>query len=177
MVIAYLGLGSNLGNRKQNLSKALELLSEQVAIEQLSSLYETEPVGFKDQPLFLNAVCRISTTLSPEKLLGFVKGIETALGRTPSFPNAPRPLDIDILFYGNRTTKSEALTIPHPHLTQRAFVLIPLAEIAPDLVHPENRKTIRELLNSLENTEGVRKWADSEAIIIKKRRHHVSGIS
>ncbi len=177
MVTAYLGLGSNLGDRKQNLSKALELLSRQVAIDQLSSLYETEPVGFKDQPLFLNAVCRITTTLNPEKLLGCVKGIETAIGRTPSFPNAPRPIDIDILFYGERTARSEALTIPHPRLTQRAFVLIPLAEIAPDLVHPGKGKTIRELLNNLENTEGVRKWADSEANMKNKRRRHVSGIS
>jgi 2-amino-4-hydroxy-6-hydroxymethyldihydropteridine diphosphokinase len=176
MVTVYLGLGSNLGDRKQNLSKALKLLSEQVAIEQLSSVYETEPVGFKDQPLFLNVACRITTTLSPEKLLDFVKRIETDMGRIPSFPNAPRIIDIDILFYGKKVVSSKTLTIPHPHLTRRAFVLVPLAEIAPDLIHPENGKTMQELLNSLKPTEGVRKWADPEAPIIKKRRRHVSGI-
>jgi 2-amino-4-hydroxy-6-hydroxymethyldihydropteridine diphosphokinase len=176
MITVYLGLGSNLGDRKQNLAKALELLSKRVAIEQLSSIYETEPIGFKDQPLFLNAVCRVTTALSPEKLLDFVKGIETAMGRIPSFPNAPRIIDIDILFYGKRTVVSKLLTIPHPHLAKRAFVLVPLAEIAPDFVHPVNGKTVRELLNSLETTEGVRKWADPGALVIKKRRRHVSGI-
>lgn len=176
MVIVYLGLGSNLGDRKQNLAQALELLSQQAEIEQLSPIYETEPVGFEAQPLFLNAVCRISTRLSPNKLLAFAKKIEAALGRKPSFPNAPRTVDIDILFYGNRIIKSTNLTIPHPRLTQRAFMLIPLAEIAPGELHPENRKTVKELLNSLGNIAGVHKWAEAETIMGEKRRHHVSGI-
>ena len=176
MATVYLGLGSNLGDRRQNLTKALERLAAKTKIEQLSSLYETEPVGFKDQPLFLNAVCRITTTLSPQKLLAFIKDIESTLGRIPSFPNAPRPLDIDILFYGSRTIKSPRLIIPHPLLTERAFVLIPLAEIAPDLVHPENGKTMRELLDSLGKAGGVRKWAGAETISIEQRSHHVSGI-
>ncbi len=176
MVTVYLGLGSNLGNRKQKLAQALEMLSQQAEIEQVSSVYETEPVGFIEQPLFLNAVCRISTSLSPTKLLAFAKKIESTLGRVPSFANAPRPIDIDILFYGNRTIRSNALAVPHPRLIQRAFVLVPLAEIAPDLIHPESKKTIKELLDSLGNDEGVRRWSEASAIIGKRRRRHVSGI-
>lgn len=174
MTIAYLGLGSNLGDRKQNLAQALELVSQQVAVEQLSSIYETEPVGYKQQPLFLNAVCRIFTKLSPEQLLGLAKGIEAKLGRIPSFHNAPRLIDIDILFYGDEVVSSRELTIPHPHLAERAFVLVPLAEIAPGLIHPENGKTIRELLNKLGIVYGVCKWAEAEEFV--NRRQNVSGI-
>jgi 2-amino-4-hydroxy-6-hydroxymethyldihydropteridine diphosphokinase len=172
----YLGIGSNMGDRQQNLAQALELLSSQSEIEQLSSIYETEPVGFKEQPFFLNAVCRISTKLSPEKLLSFIKEIEATSGRIPSFANAPRPIDIDILFYNNSVIKNPDLTIPHPRLAERAFVLVPLAEIAPELIHPQNGKTIIELLNSLENTKGVRKWTETEEIRDVKRRYYVPGI-
>jgi GTP cyclohydrolase-4 len=174
MVTAYLGLGSNLGNRKQNLARALELLSQHLKVEQVSSIYETEPVGYEQQPLFLNAMCRISTGLNPEKLLHLAKEIETELGRTPNFPNAPRPIDIDILLYGDEVFSNKELTIPHPRLTERAFVLVPLAEIAPDLVHPKNGKTIKNLLNDLGNASGVRKWAEAGEITI--RRQDVSSI-
>jgi GTP cyclohydrolase-4 len=176
MATVYLGLGSNLGDRRQNLAQALELISQQAETEQISSVYETEPVDFKDQPLFLNVACHIATELTPRQLLNLGKKIEVALGRITSFPNAPRPIDIDILFYGSRVIHGRDLTIPHSRLTQRAFVLIPLAEIAPQLTHPENGKTITELLSNLESTEGVRKWAEAEEIMNMKRRHNVSGI-
>jgi GTP cyclohydrolase-4 len=173
MATAYLGLGSNLGDRKQNLVQALELLSKQMVIEQVSSIYETEPVGYQPQPLFLNAVCRISTQLNPRQLLRLANKIEAKLGRMPGFPNAPRPIDIDILLYNDEVLSSKELTVPHPRLAERAFVLVPLAEIAPDLVHPGSGKTIKKLLDNLGTVAGVRKWAEAEAIM---RRQDVSSI-
>lgn len=152
----FLGLGANLGNRCQNIIKALRLLSAEVPVEQVSSFYETEPRDYLDQPRFLNAVCRGTTLLSPEKLLALAKEIEVALGRVPSFSNAPRPIDIDILFYGNQIISSPQLTVPHPRLAERDFVLVPLAEIAPELVHPISGKTIKELRERIGETNCVK---------------------
>jgi len=132
----YLGLGSNLGDRQSNIVQALQQMKSQVTVEEVSSFYETEPVGYLDQPRFINAVCRISTQLPPLELLHFLKRIERRMGRQPSFRDAPRPIDIDILFYDDLVIESPELTIPHPRLPQRAFMLVPLAEIAPDLIHP-----------------------------------------
>jgi len=157
LAIVYLGLGSNLGEREENLCQALTLLSQKVSLEEVSSVYETEPVGYKEQPLFLNLVCRITTSLRPEELLHLAKEIETKMGRVPSFPNAPRLIDIDILFYDNEIITTYNLTIPHPRLKERAFVLIPLAEIAPDFFHPEMDKCIAELAKNVKGQNGVRK--------------------
>jgi 2-amino-4-hydroxy-6-hydroxymethyldihydropteridine diphosphokinase len=153
----YLGLGSNLGDRHRNIGKAIELLSEQVHMEAISSTYETEPVGHDDQPHFLNAVCRVSTSLEARQILLLAKEIEAKLGREPAFRNGPRVIDIDILLYDSQVMDTPDLTIPHPRLTQRAFVLAPLAELAPDLVHPVKGKRISELLG-VADVGGVKKW-------------------
>lgn len=158
LTIAHLGLGSNLGDREQNLAQALRLLSSKVTVDRASSVYETEPVGYGEQPLFLNAVCRVSTNLPPQELLILAKSIEAKLGRLPSFTNASRPIDVDILFYDDQIIETQDLTIPHPRLVERAFVLIPLAEIAPDLIHPGNGKSIAELASRFGESSTVRKW-------------------
>ena len=154
-ITAYLGLGSNMGNRQDNVKKALDLLSQRLPVRKVSSLYDTEPVGNINQPHFLNLVCQVDTRLAPAALLVLAKGIESKLGRAPASHNAPRPIDIDILFYGDQIIETPELVIPHPRLTERAFVLVPLAEIAPDLVHPVSGKTVRELLDGLADTQDV----------------------
>ncbi len=160
-VMVYLGLGSNMGKRQDNLDKALDLLSQRLRVEQVSSIYDTEPVGNTNQPRFLNLVCQVHTRLAPMELLTMAKGIELKLGRVPGTSNAPRPIDIDILFYGDQVVKTKELVIPHPRLVERAFVLIPLAEIAPDLVHPVSGRTVRELLQGVTETQGVLRWENS----------------
>jgi len=160
-VMVYLGLGSNLGNRGANLDRALEFLSQRLPVEKVSSVYETEPIGNVEQPRFLNLVCQVSTRLAPMELLILAKGIESKLGRSSGKVNAPRPIDIDILFYGDQVVETPKLVIPHPRLVERAFVLVPLAEIAPDLVHPVSGKTAKELLEGLREQQGVFKWENS----------------
>jgi 2-amino-4-hydroxy-6-hydroxymethyldihydropteridine diphosphokinase len=157
-VTVYLGLGSNMGDRQKNLDKALDLLSQRLQVEKVSSVYETEPIGNVNQPRFLNMVCQAFTRLAPVELLAVAKGIELKLGRAPGKSNAPRPIDIDILFYGDLVIETPELVIPHPRLTERAFVLIPLAEIAPDLVHPVSSQTVKELMKAVTEVQGVFKW-------------------
>ena len=134
--IVYLALGSNLGDRRANLGAAVERLRERVTIEALSALYETEPAYVTDQPRFLNAALRGRTALAAHALLAFVKQIERELGRAAGQRYGPRVVDIDVLLYGEQTIDTPDLTVPHPRMAERPFVLAPLAEIAPDLVPP-----------------------------------------
>ncbi len=164
MEMVYLGLGSNLGDREANLEKALAALSGQVRIETISAIYETEPVGYEDQPWFLNLVCCGKTELEPPDLLSFAKEIEARMDREESFRNAPRTIDIDILFFGNRVIETDDLTIPHPRVAERGFVMVPFAKIAPVLVHPQNGKTIKDLLSELDDTKQVREWGNVSSI-------------
>lgn len=152
----YLGLGSNLGDRLGNLRRALAMLAEIASIEAVSSVYETAPWGVKEQPRFLNAVCRARTSLSPERLLEELQRIEKALGRQRGERWGPRPIDLDILFYDELVRDTPELTLPHPLLHERAFVLVPLAEVAPVLYHPRLGKTVAELLKEVAGREEVR---------------------
>jgi 2-amino-4-hydroxy-6-hydroxymethyldihydropteridine diphosphokinase len=156
-VPVYLSLGSNLGNRQANLDMALHLLSERMRMGKISSIYDTEPLGNVNQPRFLNLAAEVFTRLSPEGLLALTKGIERKMGRY-SRSGEPRVIDIDIVLYGDTVLDTPDLVIPHPKMAERSFVLMPLAEIAPDLVHPVLKKTIKELNKAIKEKQGVLKF-------------------
>lgn len=152
MTAAYLALGSNLGARAANLSQALRLLEDdRLRTARVSSVYESAPMYFADQPAFLNLVAEVRTTLSPEELLERCHRVERALGRERLMKNGPRTVDVDILLYAKRVVSTPALEIPHPRLAERRFVLEPLAELAPRRTHPVLRRTIADLLGEVMN--------------------------
>lgn len=151
----YLGLGSNLGNREANLRLALRLMEPLCRVEEVSSLYETAPVGVEDQPPFYNAACRVTTGLEPGALLRFLKRVEFEVGRRPGGPRwGPRPIDLDLLLYEDVVMETSDLIVPHPRMHERPFVLAPLAEIGPEARHPALNATVRELLAAV-GEEGV----------------------
>ena len=169
---AYLGLGSNLGDRVANIRRALERFSAaEVKIHRLSSMYETEPVDYLAQPWFVNCVAEVTTKLSPRQLFEACKSVERALGRRPSIPKGPREIDIDILFYENVIAHSAFLRIPHAHLEERRFVLVPLCELAPEIHHPVSGRTAAEMLAETRDTAQVIRMKRSAARVSKTRRH------
>jgi len=145
-----IGLGSNLGERDKNIRTALEKMQEKgIELLRVSSVLETEPYGYTNQPKFLNAVCLVETNLTPDQLLDVLLEIEKEIGRVRERKWGPRIIDLDIIFYEDLVLESERLIVPHPDMHNRWFVLAPLAEICPDYVHPKLKKTVRELLQEL----------------------------
>ena len=152
MMDAYIGIGSNMGDRAGHLARALVAMTtlDDTRLLLRSPVYETDPVGPIDQPKFLNAAACLATTLQPVELLGHLRDIERAAGRSRDQRWGPRSLDLDLLLWGNQTIDSDELTVPHPHMHERWFVLKPLSDIAPEAVHPVLKKTVLELLEQLE---------------------------
>jgi 2-amino-4-hydroxy-6-hydroxymethyldihydropteridine diphosphokinase len=151
MSTVYIGIGSNLGDRGENCIRAIELLEKKgIPVKKKSSLYETEPWGVKDQPLFINMAIEIETGLSPRELLKMLKETEQEIGRKTSSRWGPRIIDLDILLFNTDVVEEDNLSIPHPLMHERDFVLNPLSEIAPDAEHPVLHKSIRELAMQLE---------------------------
>jgi len=152
MQIIYLAIGSNIGDRTANLRGAIDAIKPEVIATKCSPVYETPPCGFHDQPQFLNQVIEAETDLSPAELLDHLKRTEKSLGREKTFKNGPRIIDLDIIFYDDEVVDSPPLIIPHPHMAERAFVLIPLADIAPQFQHPILKESVSELLSKIDQT-------------------------
>jgi 2-amino-4-hydroxy-6-hydroxymethyldihydropteridine diphosphokinase len=152
--VVYLSLGSNLGDREANLKAAAERLQPL----RLSPVYETSPVDSPDQPFFLNQVIETETDLTPLQYLSRTQEIERDLGRVRTTPKGPRTIDIDILIFDTRLIQTARLEVPHPRLHERRFVLVPLADLAPELCHPVSRRTVREMLAVLAQGDLVQPW-------------------
>lgn len=161
MAIAYLSLGSNIGDRAGNIARAIAALRARgVRVTRESSLYETEPVEFLEQAWFLNGAIEVETELSPERLMEGLLEIEREMGRERRVPKGPRLIDMDILLYGEEVVRKPGLDIPHPRMAERKFVLVPLAEIAGEANHPVSMMTIAEMLEATADRSEVRKWPD-----------------
>lgn len=160
-VIAYIGIGSNLGDRAGNLLYAVRgLIEASFLVTKLSPVYETEPVGIESALPFLNMVAEIrSEAVTPSQMMARLLRIEYLLGRTDKSQKKPRTIDLDLLFFGSVQSDTPFLTIPHPRLHQRKFVLVPLNDIAPHLIHPSLRKDIRSLLHDCDDTSAVTRWS------------------
>ncbi|ADJ25347.1 2-amino-4-hydroxy-6-hydroxymethyldihydropteridine pyrophosphokinase [Dehalogenimonas lykanthroporepellens BL-DC-9] len=152
----YLSLGSNMGDRVFNLTRAIDLLGRPLKITRMSSVFETAPVGVPEQADFLNMVIEAQTHIAPPDLLRLIKGVEQVIGRGKAGSDEPRVIDIDILLYGDRRIDTPELVIPHPRMTKRAFVLVPLCELAPRLKEPKSRRTVEALLASLGAVQTVK---------------------
>lgn len=156
MATVFLALGSNTGDRLANMRAAIAAMRSELEVQAVSPTYETAPLYVTEQPRFLNAAIMATTELSPEALLTFLKRIETGLDREVTIPNGPRPIDLDIIFYDDQRVASPTLTIPHPRMHERAFVLAPLSDIASDMMHPIFKKTVRELYVALPPQDAVK---------------------
>ncbi len=157
-ITVFLGLGTNLGNRRANLRRAVTALEQILTVQAISPVYRTAPWGQPDQPYFFNLCLKVATSLAPLSLLAQLKTIETDLGRRPSHRWGPRLIDLDILFYNGLILQSDTLIIPHARLAERAFVLAPLADLAPGLVHPQTGLSVGQMLAEVDAT-GVQKLA------------------
>ena len=145
----FIGIGSNIWNKEENIRKAIGSIKEKCKILRISSLYETEPIGYKKQNWFLNCAIEIETEFEPLELLNFLQSIEKKMGRVKTIKNGPRIIDLDILFYDNKVINEKGLAVPHPRLHERLFVLEPLKEIAPEFVHPVLNKSIKEIYSMI----------------------------
>src|SRR4051794_19382267 len=155
MTVAAIALGANLGDRLATLRAAIERISSLGTVITISSVYETDPVGYLDQPAFYNAVLLLETNLAAEAVMRELLAIEADLGRVRTFANAPRAIDLDLLLYGDEISDAPALTLPHPRMHERAFVLVPLVEIAPEMIHPRLGMRIDELLELIPENGSV----------------------
>lgn len=165
MANVYIGIGSNQGNRIEYCDKAVRAITKFAVIKSLSSVYETEPVGVNDQSDFINCVVEIGTELGPYELLSNLLDIENKLGRRRAGVRGPRPIDLDLLFYEDLVVQDDRLTIPHPRAHLRRFVLEPLCEIAPNLIHPVLKVAVSKLLNDLENNKRIERLGDFSTMI------------
>lgn len=157
-----IGLGTNIGNRQHNLRAALDRISKYIEIEKTSSIYETQPVDYEHQTWFLNMVVQGTTEIPPNKLLAMLQETESAMGRKPTISKGPRIIDLDILFYSDEVLSSKNLTIPHPEIQNRRFVLMPLSEISPGFLHPKLNKTIKNMLNNFKHDQQVSLWIEKK---------------